>query len=164
VTPRADSSLAVLAYRRVDEPGRDGDPAFLSTTPWAFEEQFRHLTSTYNVLGAETLGAVRQGDATLPARSVVLTFDYPYCDFARVAWPILRRFEVPVTLFVSTADLTDPGREFWWERLYRSISTTVQTYVDLPFGRMSTTTPTARAYAYRVILGSSQDLTVSPGH
>lgn len=39
---------------------------------------------------------------TLPPKSVALTFDDGNVDFATVAWPILREFRYPATVYVST--------------------------------------------------------------
>jgi peptidoglycan/xylan/chitin deacetylase (PgdA/CDA1 family) len=54
-----------------------------------------------NVLGlAEALKQL--ADGTLPPRSVVLTFDDGFADFNNVAWPILRDFGFPATLYLTT--------------------------------------------------------------
>jgi peptidoglycan/xylan/chitin deacetylase (PgdA/CDA1 family) len=39
---------------------------------------------------------------TLPPRAVVLTFDDGYYDFAAKAWPALREFQYPATVYFST--------------------------------------------------------------
>jgi peptidoglycan/xylan/chitin deacetylase (PgdA/CDA1 family) len=41
---------------------------------------------------------------------VVLTFDDGYADFVREAWPILRRYEFPATVFVTTGWIADAGQ------------------------------------------------------
>ena len=58
----------------------------------------------------------RAGDRkTSPIPTVVLTFDDGYGDFHDTAFPILRRFGLPATMFLSTGFLDHPGRMLWWD-------------------------------------------------
>jgi peptidoglycan/xylan/chitin deacetylase (PgdA/CDA1 family) len=54
----------------------------------------------------------------LPDRSVVVTFDDGYVDNLQNAKPLLKRYDVPATVFV-TAGLIGEEREFWWDELDR---------------------------------------------
>ena len=114
--------LTVLTYHRVDRPERepDLDPSLLSATPEGFADQVAHLCRAFHLVSAQELLAVRAGDAALPPRSVMITFDDAYEDFETHAWPVLRRHGAPVTLFVPTAFPDSGGPGFWWDRLYRA--------------------------------------------
>ncbi|HYY76594.1 MAG TPA: polysaccharide deacetylase family protein, partial [Gaiellaceae bacterium] len=116
-------TLAVLTYHRVDEPARTPHlyPGLISATPEEFEEQMRFLARNHRLLSLSELLAVRRGEASPPARSVMVTFDDAYRDVAEHAWPIMRRHGIPLTLFVPTAYPDEPGRAFWWDRLYASL-------------------------------------------
>jgi hypothetical protein len=77
----------VLAYGRV-----------AATEP--FERQLELLAREHAVVPAGRVLDVLEGGRPLPAHSVLLLFhDEP--SFARVAWPVLRRFELAAALFVD---------------------------------------------------------------
>ena len=82
----------------------------LSVTPRSLEEQLAYLVG-HGFTGmtfSDLADAFRTGKA-VPKRSVVLTFDDGYADFAREAWPILRRHNFPATVFVTTGWIADAG-------------------------------------------------------
>lgn len=116
--------LRVLMYHRVDHPAARPHlyPPLLSATPDGFERQMRFLAEHSHVVSLDELLSVCRGEGVLPPRSVLLTFDDAYRDFSEHAWPILRRYGLPVTLFVPTAYPDQPDRTFWWDRLYRAVS------------------------------------------
>ena len=118
-----DNLLNVLTYHRVAEPSQ---LPFLytnaiSATPAAFENQVRHLVDRFRVVGISELLAAIRGDAVLPPRALLITFDDAYRDFLDHAWPVLRRHRLPVTLFVPTGFPENPQRAFWWDQLAAAI-------------------------------------------
>lgn len=98
----------------------------------------RYLARYYCVVTmTQVLEAIEQRKA-LSKRSVLITFDDAYTDFAENAWPVLQRLRLPVTLFVPTAYPSDPARCFWWDRLYRAFSSTSRTkFIETPVGVLS---------------------------
>ncbi len=58
---------------------------------------------------SRVLAAAAQGE-TLPARTVVVTFDDGFSSVYTQAWPVLQRLGIPATVFVNTAylDSDDP--------------------------------------------------------
>jgi peptidoglycan/xylan/chitin deacetylase (PgdA/CDA1 family) len=115
--------LHVLTYHRVDEPERSPElyPGLIGATPREFEEHMRFLASSCRALSLAELLAVRRGEAPLPSRAVLVTFDDGYRSVAEHAWPIMRRHGVPLTLFVPTAYPGRPGNAFWWDRLWSGL-------------------------------------------
>jgi peptidoglycan/xylan/chitin deacetylase (PgdA/CDA1 family) len=67
-----------------------------------FERRMRLLREhDYNVLTlAEGLERVRRG--SLPERSVAITFDDGMYDFYAKAWPVIQRYHLPVTVYLTT--------------------------------------------------------------
>jgi peptidoglycan/xylan/chitin deacetylase (PgdA/CDA1 family) len=50
----------------------------------------------------------------LPPDSVAVTFDDGFADTYRYAFPVLQRYEIPATVFVSTG-YVESGEPFWFE-------------------------------------------------
>lgn len=122
----APGRLAVLMYHRIGHDGGDPalDPSLLSATPEGFAHQIAFLAANRPIISADTLLAVRRGEAELPPGAVMITFDDAYADFAEHAWPVLRACSAPVTLFVPTAFPDRVTGGFWWDRLHAAFRAT----------------------------------------
>ena len=97
--------LRVLMFHRIADPHRTLwlNPGLVSATPTVFGQIAELLAREYYVASMdEALDAVVR-NRPLPPRSVLLTFDDAYRDFAANAWPTLKRYGLPATLFVPTA-------------------------------------------------------------
>ena len=105
----------VLGYHRI--AAEASDPHNLCVTPQHLVEQLEVLKSVASPITLEQLVSSLGREAP-PRRGVVITFDDGYLDNLTTALPVLRRFEVPATVFVATGWM---GREFWWDTLTRMI-------------------------------------------
>ena len=130
VDRQASGLLRVLMYHRVDEPGARPwlDPDLISATPKDFEKQMEYLATNYQIVNvSDVIAALASRNSNdLPPRAVMVTFDDAYCDFEEHVWPILKRYGIPVTLFVPTAFPDQPERTFWWDDLYQAVQNTSQ--------------------------------------
>lgn len=155
-----DDVFSVLLYHRIGYPHcpSDLDPSLISATPEAFEAQVAYLSSRRNVLSLDDLLAVRRGRARLPPRSVLVTFDDGYRDFATYAWPTLRLHGVPATLFVATDYPDRPERAFWWDRLHAAISATSRLSLTLPSGTLPLRNAPERVQAFQTVSREVKDL------
>jgi peptidoglycan/xylan/chitin deacetylase (PgdA/CDA1 family) len=148
------SLLPALTYHRIDERAGAGtvDSGVFSATPSQFSAQLSWLAAHRQILSLSELLDVRRGRAPLPRRSVMVTFDDAYRDFADAAWPALKEHGVPVTLFVPTAYPGEDARTFWWDRLHDALATTArQDDVETPFGRLRLRTTADRSRALRAV-------------
>lgn len=106
-------SPIVLMYHRVLRhdliPGTD---------PVIFDKQMAYVKKHFNVINMSQLfDCATRGK--LPDRSLVLTFDDGHHDFYANAWPIIKRYDLTATLFVTT-DFVD--QKIWlWPDLLRYI-------------------------------------------
>jgi peptidoglycan/xylan/chitin deacetylase (PgdA/CDA1 family) len=104
------SSVPVLMYHDVAER----PPAAtrrLSVTPRALEAQLDFLAGAgFTGMTLSDLAAAFQSSGPLPERPVVITFDDGYAGVAGDALPLLRRYDFPATVFVTTGWISDAGR------------------------------------------------------
>ena len=86
-----------------------------ATSARAFEEQLKFLAAHYRVVPlAEIAGRVAAG-LPPPAGSAAITIDDGYADAYEIAFPLLRRYGVPATLFVVT-DFLDRRAWVWTDK------------------------------------------------
>lgn len=95
------------------------DPHAICVSPGRFREHLEVIRARYNPIAlADLLAAL--SDGRVPRLSVVVTFDDGYADNLLEAKPLLERYEVPATVFVTTG-YVGLGREFWWDELERCL-------------------------------------------
>lgn len=110
-----EKRVLILLYHRVAES--DLDPWALTVTPDHFAEHLQVMREYGRVMTLDGLSAgVASGN--LPRRSIVVTFDDGYADNLANAKPLLERYDVPATVFITTGYL-GKDREYWWDELER---------------------------------------------
>ena len=115
---RRNPALTVLAYHRIMPTDAlecyPYDQELISATPKQFESQMRYLRQHRRPVALkDVITHIEQG-MPLPANSVAVTFDDGFSDTYRYAFPILRRYQIPATIFVST-EYVETGEPFWFE-------------------------------------------------
>ncbi len=91
-------------------------------TPAVFEEQMKTLKDRgITVIGLQDLLAWRRGEKNIPPRCAVITFDDGWKSQYEVAWPILKKFGYPLTMFIYTEGVAGGslggGQAITWEML-----------------------------------------------
>ena len=103
----------VLMYHRIYTPNTD--PWSLSVSPINFEQHLQYLTNHYSIISTHEL--VRQlNSGRIINRSVALTFDDGYLDNFITAKPLLEKYSVPATFFITDDYITNK-ESFWWDEL-----------------------------------------------
>lgn len=104
----------ILMYHRFskeDKPGR------ISAT--IFEKQVSYLKDNFEILTMKELIESKNDNGCYPLNSVVITVDDGYRDFYEIAFPILRKYGVSATFFVTTRFVD--GEIWLWFDLLRYI-------------------------------------------
>jgi peptidoglycan/xylan/chitin deacetylase (PgdA/CDA1 family) len=94
------SQVAIFAYHRlVDKVRYPGT----EITPAAFEAQMKELKDRgITVISMQDLLAWKRGEKNIPPRCAIITFDDGWKSQYEVAWPIMKRFGYPFTMFIFT--------------------------------------------------------------
>ncbi len=121
-----ETRLCIITYHRILEhadPLMGAEPD-VSTFSWQMEA----LANNFNVLPLhEAIIALREN--RLPPRAVCITFDDGYRSTHDLALPILKKFNLPATIFVTTAYLGEGN--MWNDRIIEAIRRLPEGPIDL---------------------------------
>lgn len=119
--PVVDQSaeVVVFGYHRFEKKLRRPDTEI---TPEMFESQMQALKDKgVSVIRMQDFLAWKRGEKSIPAKSAIITIDDGYKSGYEVAWPILKKFGYPFTMFIYVEGVR-PGRyaggeSISWEQL-----------------------------------------------
>ena len=95
-----------------------------------FEQQLKHLKRHYTLLHlSEILNAIRDGDP-LPPHAAAVTFDDGFLNNYTTAYPVLKRYQIPATIFLTTS-FVDSNDLLWCDLLFVSLRETRRKLLDL---------------------------------
>lgn len=141
LTKRDRATARILYYHRVND---ENDPFCPAISTALFEAEMRFLRRCHRVVSLDELMR-RLSDG--PADPVLaITFDDGYQDNYKNAFPILQRYGLPATIFLTTGSMdTDEG--LWFERLAVALRNTSRESLDLEAVHFSLRTETERLSA-----------------
>ncbi|MDP1713479.1 MAG: polysaccharide deacetylase family protein [Anaerolineales bacterium] len=110
-------SLTVLNYHRIDDPHQDSFDSFLpnvSAIPAEFSHQMDYLARWFNVISLHELINWLDGHQSLPAYAALITFDDGYLDNYTQAYPILKKYDFPAVIFLTSGHI-ETDTPFYWD-------------------------------------------------
>ena len=106
--------IAILVYHRVGP--KEDDWSLPPLKPHAFDVQLAYLTKNFEVVPLEYIANALKKRKPLPQKAVAITFDDGYQDNYLHAYPILKKYGVPATIFL-TSGLIGTNKLFWWDKV-----------------------------------------------
>ena len=109
--------IVIFIYHRVC-PGKGNLPVS-NTCPKEFEKQIRFLKENFTIYSLEkliNLLSTPKIDNTIKENIAVITFDDGYKDNYVYAYPILKKYQLPATIFLVSGYV---GKDelFWWNEI-----------------------------------------------
>ena len=102
----------ILMYHRVLEPNIEIEPG-MYVKPKTFRRHLEVLTRRYRVLPLNELCKLIANHERIPRNTVSITFDDGWVDNYYFAFPLLREFQVPATIFLITGSIGKEGYLSW---------------------------------------------------
>jgi len=140
---RPDSSFPFPRFERVTTPkfvilcyhgiGESGNPLGVAPTRQLFQAQMRFLRENYRVVSLdEVCRELHSGVKSEPG--VAITFDDGYRSSYTVAFPILQKYRLPATIYV-TIESVETGQVAWYDRVFLAMAVAPSGALQLDFDR-----------------------------
>lgn len=119
----------ILNYHRVND---FNDPFTIdSVTVKDFDNQMRYISKYYTVLSLEQIFARIKDDRSLPQNCLAITFDDGYEDNYTFAYPILKKYLLSATIFL-TVNCINERIPLWFDQILSGFKTTSRINFDCP--------------------------------
>jgi peptidoglycan/xylan/chitin deacetylase (PgdA/CDA1 family) len=157
-TGRFRKGLRILAYHRViDETPNTFpyDEEVISATSEAFYQQMKFVSSNFEVISFADLHRCEIEGKRWPNRALIVTFDDGYKDNYTHAYPILKEFKIPATIFLVTGHIGQK-KLFWWDMVAYCIKHTplqAKEFPEVSHQTLRLSNAQEKEFAIRLILG-----------
>ncbi len=132
----------VLGYHSV---GEDGLPLYCRLPRRVFAEQMRYLSLNYRVISLRQM-VEELDNPPGSVQSVIVTFDDGYTGTYAGAFPILKQYSIPATIYLMTGSI-ETGDIPWYDRVFLQFQ---QATSDLTLKLETTRTFRLNGFASRV--------------
>lgn len=85
-----------------------------------FEKQLQYLCKNFSPISISLFLDACKGKATLPPRSIILTFDDGYLSNYALAFPLLKKYQVPAIVYLAT-EFINNKKLIWVDRVELAI-------------------------------------------
>ncbi len=99
--------VIILAYHRIG----DHTPGETDIAAPVFERQMRYVRRHFDPISLDEVVRITSQARSVTRDSIVITFDDGCVETYEIAYPILRRYEIPSTIYVPAA-YVEQGRAF----------------------------------------------------
>lgn len=123
---RENQSIQVLAYHRVTD---ENDCYFSPIRVEHFDKQMEFLREKFEVISAEE-SVERLSKNDVPPNCVVVTFDDGYRDNFSYAFPILKKYDIPATIYLATGCIQEMD-VLWHDQICSAFKQTSETTLNL---------------------------------
>jgi peptidoglycan/xylan/chitin deacetylase (PgdA/CDA1 family) len=93
-----DQNFFIIMFHRIND---DKNPYFYGTPLQIFEEQIKIMKKFYNIFSLDEIIQLSK-KSSIPERAITITFDDGYLDNYTNAFPILKKYKIPATIFLAT--------------------------------------------------------------
>lgn len=87
----------------------------------SFDRQMQYLSKAYNPVSLERIIEHIRDGRPLPPKAIAITFDDGYRDNYENAYPILKKYSIPATVFLTTDYIGTSGVSHW-DKVYNMLS------------------------------------------
>jgi peptidoglycan/xylan/chitin deacetylase (PgdA/CDA1 family) len=130
----ARNGLRILAYHRVLDDQANAfpfDKDVISASSEDFYQQMKFVSRHFDVISFADLHQCEMEDRKWPDRALIVTFDDGYRDNYTNAFPILKAFNIPATIFLVTGHIGQT-KLFWWDEVAYCVKHTKLVAKDFP--------------------------------
>lgn len=108
-------AIPILLYHRIDVVSYD--PVMLVVNPKTFEEHIKFIVKHYKPISLSELTS-KINSKKVQGNEICITFDDGYKDNLINAIPILKKYNIPATIFISTSNIGKKAA-FDWDLKYK---------------------------------------------
>lgn len=107
--------VPILMYHSIN-PKSNPAMSRLIVSVQSFERQMHFLKKhNYNILSLESVADLIRNKKKIPPHTIAITFDDGYKDNYAYAFPILKKYHLPATIFIIVNEVGRPDRLSWDE-------------------------------------------------